>query len=282
MTVSVALPYGGLSGWMFLQRTRAAQQAIVAADPEIKRDEAYFRDKIATITTAKDLVADRRLLKVALGAFGLEGDIANRYFIRKVLEDGSGDDSDLANRLSDKSYLALTQAFGFDQEAGAKTSEYGFADAILKAYRSKSFQAAVGDRSNVLRLALNASETLESIASASSNENTRWYKILGSPPLRQVFMTAFNLPKAFSSQDLDLQLAAMKQRSTQLFGSDSVSQFADAETRANLIRRYVVLAGDDVTAATSGSKGTALAVLQAGSANGSATGPLLSVLLKRS
>lgn len=281
MTASVALPFGGLSGWVYLQRTRAAQEAIVAADPQNLRDETYFREKIATVTSAEDLVADRRLLKVALGAFGLEGDIGNRYFIRKVLEDGSGEDSDLANRLSDKNYLALTQAFGFDQEGDPKTSSDGFADSILKAYRSKAFQSAVGERSNVLRLALNADETLGDIASASSSENTKWYKILGSAPLRQVFMTALNLPKSFSSQDLDQQLAGMKQRAHQLFGSESVSQFVDAEKRASLVRRYMVMAGDDVSTVATGSQGAALAVLQAGTRGTDTTSTLLSVLLKR-
>ena len=281
MTASVALPFGGLSGWTFLQRTRTAQEVIVTADPQTRRDEAYFREKIAGVATAEDLVADRRLLKVALGAFGLEADIGNRYFIRKVLEDGSGDDTDLANKLSDKSYLALTQAFGFDQADGAKTATDGFADTILSAYRSKSFQAAVGERSNALRLALNAEETLAGIASAFSSDNTKWYKILGSTPLRQVFTTAFNLPKAFSSQDLDQQLATLKQRARQLFKDDSVGQFADAETRATLIRRYIVLAGDDVSASTSGNGGAALAILQAGTESANATSTLLSALFKR-
>ena len=39
--------------------------------------------------SAADLVADRRLLKVALGAFGLEGEIDKKAFIRKVLEEGT-------------------------------------------------------------------------------------------------------------------------------------------------------------------------------------------------
>lgn len=47
--------------------------------PKIRNDEAYFRAKIGSVKTAEQLVSDRRLLKVALGAFGLEADINNRF-----------------------------------------------------------------------------------------------------------------------------------------------------------------------------------------------------------
>nr|WP_276946739.1 DUF1217 domain-containing protein [Haematobacter massiliensis] len=66
----------------------------------MQRDEAYFRDRIGGISSAEELVADRRLLQIALGAFGLGEDIGNKYFIRKVLEDGVSERTALANRLS--------------------------------------------------------------------------------------------------------------------------------------------------------------------------------------
>jgi hypothetical protein len=64
-------------------------------------------------------VGDRRLLEVALGAFGLDDDIRNRFFIRKVLEEGTTSPSRrFANRLSDKRYLALAETFGFGDRPG--------------------------------------------------------------------------------------------------------------------------------------------------------------------
>ena len=41
---------------------------------ELKRDTEYFQEKISSITSAEELVSDRRLLTVALGAFGLQDD----------------------------------------------------------------------------------------------------------------------------------------------------------------------------------------------------------------
>ena len=50
------------------------------------------------IASAEALVKDRRLLTVALGAFGLDGEIDKKFFIRKVLEGGTEASDSLANR----------------------------------------------------------------------------------------------------------------------------------------------------------------------------------------
>ena len=81
MTYSPAIPLGGYAGWAYLKRTMTAQTTAFNASPDLKSDEDYFRAKIGQITTADQLVNDRRLLKVALGAFGLDKDIDNKFFI---------------------------------------------------------------------------------------------------------------------------------------------------------------------------------------------------------
>ena len=58
----------GLSGWQFLQSTYDRQIATFNQSTQIKRDTDYFAENISSVTTAEDLVSDRRLLTVALGA----------------------------------------------------------------------------------------------------------------------------------------------------------------------------------------------------------------------
>ncbi len=84
MTYTPVLPVTGYAGWTLLNRTMAKQTAAFVKSPEIKRDEDYFRANIGKINTAADLVKDRRLLTVALGAFGLDADINNKAFIITV------------------------------------------------------------------------------------------------------------------------------------------------------------------------------------------------------
>ena len=89
MTYQPVLPLSGYAGWALLNRTIAVQTAAFNKSPEITRDTDYFAANISKVTTAEDLVKDRRLLRVALGAFGLDDDINNKAFIQKVLSDGS-------------------------------------------------------------------------------------------------------------------------------------------------------------------------------------------------
>lgn len=105
------LPLSGLPGWVLLNRTLESQTQAFNASPQIVRDTDYFVENIANVRSAEDLVSDRRLLTVALGAFGLDEDINNRALIQKVLEDGTADPASLANRLADDRYARFSEAF---------------------------------------------------------------------------------------------------------------------------------------------------------------------------
>lgn len=113
MTFQPVLPLGGYSGWRYLQTTLQSQQAQFAQSATQAADRAYFRENIASVQSAEELVSDYRLLRVALGAYGLQDDLPNRAFIQQVLEQGADADTDLANRLANKSYRALAEAFDF-------------------------------------------------------------------------------------------------------------------------------------------------------------------------
>ena len=112
----------GLAGWSILTRTREAQQAAFDRSPMIAGDVAAFKEKISSIKASDQLLDDRRLLRVALGAFGLDSDINNRAFIKKVLDSDPADDKSFANRLSDKRYLSLARTFGFAGTEGPQIS----------------------------------------------------------------------------------------------------------------------------------------------------------------
>ena len=105
------LPLSGLPGWVLLNRTLESQTEAFNASPQIVRDTDYFVENIGNVRTAAELVSDRRLLPVALGAFGLDDDINNRALLQKVMEDGTAAPASLANRLADERYAQLSVAF---------------------------------------------------------------------------------------------------------------------------------------------------------------------------
>jgi hypothetical protein len=92
MTFTPVVPLGGLVGFALLSRTLDRQTELFNAAPALRRDTDHFAQTIAGVQTAADLVADRRLLRVALGAFGLQDDIDSRAFVRAILEQGTEDD----------------------------------------------------------------------------------------------------------------------------------------------------------------------------------------------
>lgn len=242
MSFQPVIPMSGFAGWGFLKRTLARQQTALQATPVQARDETYFRARIGKITTAEQLVADKRLLRIALTAFGLEADANSTAFIRKVLEDGTLKTSSLANKLADKQYRAFSSAFGFGDYSVPRTKISTFPDEILSRFRDRNFEKAVGEQNNIYRLALNAEREVAAVAAGSSSENAKWYTILGNQPMREVLQTALGLPKSFASIDLEQQLSVLKSRALSAFGSDGVSQFKDPSRMDALIRRYIVRA----------------------------------------
>ncbi len=260
MTYQPVIPYGGIRGWQFLGRTIDRQQELFTRTSPSKRDEDHFRARIGSVGTAADLVADRRLLAVALGAFGLGDDIGNRAFLRRVLEDGSLAPGALANRLADKRYLAFAKAFGFGDFDTPRTKLSTFADEVIGQFRTESFEAAVGRQNGDLRLALNAKGELAEIAARRQTDDGRWFSVMGSTALREVFQTAFGLPRQLSAIDLDQQVGVLRDRARRLLGDGEVAQFADAAKVEKLVRLY--LARAEATQGASGAATAALSLLR--------------------
>ena len=262
MTFSPALPLPGYAGWTFLKRTLPAQNLAMQASPVMKRDEAYFREKIGSINSAEDLVKDRRLLNVVLGAYGLDGDINNRFFIRKVLEEGTLKTGTLANRLADKQYQKLSATFGFGDFATPSTKISTFADKILVAYQARQFEVAVGAQNPDMRLALNLQRELPALAAkAGSTETAKWFTVMGNAGLRRVFEKALGLPAGLGALDLDQQLGTFKEKARAQLGSDAIAQFSDPAAVDGLLRRFLLRSEAD-SFAQSGSGNSVLQLMQ--------------------
>ena len=262
MSFQPVIPFGGHAGWAFLGRTKEAQQTAFEAAPLQQRETEYFAAKIGEITTAEELVSDRTLLKVALGAFGLDDDISNKFFIQKVLEDGTLTNDALANRLADKRYQEFSSAFGFGDFDIPRTQLSEFPGEIIASFNTRQFEIAVGEQNESMRLALSAERDIADIAASTNSNDGKWFTIMGTPPLRSVFETALNLPSSFGTLDIDKQLEVFKERASNVLGTDQISDFTNEDTMAELVR--VFLARTEIQGLTSqaASGSTALTLLQ--------------------
>lgn len=228
---------GGYSGWRLLSRTVDAQKAIIARDPAVERASQHVREAIGGLETADDLMSDYQLLSTALSAFGLEEDIGKTAFIRKVLESDISDSKSFANRLSDKRYRALAEAFGF---ASGEARPADLAERVVSRHVDAELERRIGTVDGNLRLALNAQRELAALADSETTDNTKWYTVLGSTPLRKVFEGALGLGANFGQLPVDRQLTEIQDRVEKMMGSASPSIFKEPENVEKLIQRFLL------------------------------------------
>jgi len=99
---------------------------------------------------------------VALGSFGLGDEIDKGAFVRKVLEEGTEDRSAFAVRLNNPDYLDMARVFDFS------SGELALSDTqvseITKGYQQETFEVALGEVDNSMRLALNFKREIAEIA----------------------------------------------------------------------------------------------------------------------
>lgn len=239
MPFSPIIPDSGLAGWNFLKISLPKQSELFNRSPDIQREIDYFSENSGSVETLDDLMSDRRLLKVALGAFGLSDEINKGAFVRKVLEEGTADREAFGVRLNNSDYLDLANnlVVGEDETLNI-TAETR--DKIISQYRTETFEAEVGNVDNTMRLALNFEREIAELAGSGLSENAGWFRAMASVPVRTVLEGAFNLPEGFSQLDLDRQKEILSDKANSLYGGKSVDVFEDPEFIENSIRRFLL------------------------------------------
>lgn len=235
MTYSVLVGSGGYTGWKTLERTAEYQRLAVSQDPQIQVSRDYFFSGFEKISSSDDLVSDFRILKVVLTAFGLDDDIKNRAFIKKVLDSDITDTDSFANKLSDKRYLEMAKSLSFSQAEPDKDGAE-----IFDLFVEKTFHARVGESDENLRLALNAKSEIPALSKKYGSENAFWYSVMGSKPLRAVFEKAFGLPASFGQLSLDRQLSEFKDKAVSTLGSSAPNVVSEEANVDKIIRNFLL------------------------------------------
>lgn len=238
MPISPVLPTSGLTGWKFLNDSLETQETIFNRSPDIQREVDYFNENIGDVKTLDDFMGDRRLLNVALNSFGLADEIDKGAFVRKILDEGTEDSSAFAVRLNNSEYLEMARVFDFS--SGELSLSEGDISTITKSYQEETFEVALGDVDETMRLALNFQREITELADLDLSENAGWFKVMGSVPLLTVIESAFNMPSGFSSLDIDKQKDLLSDKANSLFGGKSVDIFKDPEVIESAVRRYLL------------------------------------------
>jgi hypothetical protein len=264
MTFAPAIPLGGYLGWRVFDKTAGKQFEVFKKSPEIQRNLEYFREHIAEAGSAKKLVADRKLLTVALGAYGLEDEINKKAFIQKILEEGTDLSGSFANRLTDQRWKDFARDFGYGNFTGPRVTNQAFREQTANNYLERAFEAGVGEVNTDMRLAMNFRREIARIAESATVDTAGWFKIMGQPPLRAVMEGALGLPSSIGSADIDKQKELFERKAQQFFGGKSPSVFKDPLKVEEALRRFFLQTEiqNGPTASTPGA--AALSVLTGG------------------
>lgn len=268
------VPLGGYAGYRLLERTYDRQLEAFAASPAIERNVAYFLENAASPLTAEEFVQDRRLMEVALGAFGLDEEIDKRALVRRILEEGVLDPASFANRLNDTRYKDFALEVGF-AELGSNLTIDSRRQEIADLYRVRQFERLVGETDLDLRLALNFRREIRALAEENIPAGAAWFRLLGSQPLRTVIEGAYNLPREFATIDVDDQRSRLEAKTREIYGSDTVAVFSDPAAIDDALRRFLLNSEVKAAAAAYSPGTTALTLLQSASLGAQGLGNLI-------
>ena len=206
----------------------------------IETETQFFRDNIGAVTSAEGMIKNPRLFTYALVAFDLGEKAGSPKLMQRVLEQGTDDARDLANVLGDSRYVDLAKAFEFDRDPVSATQREGFADEIVSDFYLHEFEVAVGDVDESLRTALNFERAIPELAGRDSSDNTKWFSVLGTTSLRNVFQAALGLPSGFSQIDVDKQVEVLKDKVSSRYGVKSFSELAEPDVMNRVINTYLL------------------------------------------
>lgn len=227
----------------------------------IEGETAFFEENIGTVTSAQGLINSPRLYTFAMISFGLQEKSGSTSLIKRILEQGAQEPQALANILGDSRYVDLAKAFEFDREAVSPMAQSGYANEIVSDYFLHEFEVAVGNVDESLRTALNFERAIPQLAEGDSSENTKWFQVLGTTSLRNVFESALGLPAGFSQIDIDRQADTLKDKIGSRFGVETFSDIAEPKVMEKLIHTYLLQ--DQIKQGSSiGASQTALTLLQ--------------------
>ena len=109
----------------------------LAGQEQIKRDKAYYDDRIGKVTSVDQFLGDYKLYSYAMKAYGLEDQISAKGMMRKVLTSDLSDSTSFANKLADQRYRDFANAFNFGSSAAPKAQSTSQTERLVEAYAER-------------------------------------------------------------------------------------------------------------------------------------------------
>lgn len=176
----------------------------VQSQPMVQRETEYYLEKIEKVKSIDEFMADSRLYRYAMKAFGLEDMNYAKAFMVKVLEGGVADSDSFANSLTDKRYREFAETFNFAQFGENTTIFERTRQGTVDRYLRQTLEEDAGAQNEGVRLAL--------YFERKASEIEDFYSVLADTALAKVVRTVLGLPDSIATADIDKQVAMMEDR----------------------------------------------------------------------
>lgn len=262
MVFQPAIPMSGIGGWKFLQATYDKQLQSFTRSPQVRNDRDYMIGKLSEPMTVENFLKDTRLVRTVMASFDLSGEEWKKGFINKVLKEVGDPDSTFLKRLNNSKYTAFAEALS-PVNGMISIEPDALADMAVR-FERNSFQVAVGEVDETMRLALNYQADIASIIGNGSSDSAIAYRMLGDLPVSSVLKTALNLPSDTSKLPIERQAEILTSSLKRLFGVDSLSELGSPEIVEKTLIRFHAMKSISEFSATTSSASNALTLLGGG------------------
>lgn len=199
---------------------------VVAKSPQVARETDYYLAHIGNVKSIDDFMADKRLLRYAMNAYGLSDISYATAFARKLLQGGIDDSNSLANQLSDQRYRDFVTAFNFVRYGSATTAFDRTQQGTVDLYKRQTLEENVGQQSEAARLALYFQRQAPKVTSGLG--------LLADAALLKVTQTALGLSPYTSNLSIETQQQVIEKRI-------DVADFKDPVKLAKFLNRFTAL-----------------------------------------
>lgn len=198
----------------------------IQKDPSVQREVKYYLDNISSKKTIKEFLADDRLFRFAMKAFGLSDMTYAKAFMKKALEEGVDTSGAFANKLADGRYRDFVAAINFERYGETATIFDTAQKGVVDRYLRQTLEESAGKDNEGVRLALYFQRKAKDI--------DNYYEVLADPALSKVVRTALSLPESFARVDIDKQVQVME-------GKFDLADLKDPAKLAKFINRFTSL-----------------------------------------
>ena len=225
------IPIGGLdtsTALTLVDSTRDRQIEILRSRPEHARAITAFRERIADVQTAEQLIEDRELYVFVMKAFDLEDQIFGKALIQKLLESDVDDRTALVNRLTDPRFREMyeTLDFGENGVGNSNTLDARWREDMVDRYLDAQFISDVYDQNESVGAVLEFRAKVADIA--------RPLAILKARATAAFLRRALGFPDIIGTANIDRQADLIASRL-------DLETLSDPEVVDKLVRKYAAL-----------------------------------------